>query len=834
MDQVVASARNATQAGKQFASSSTGQLARIEGLVTVSCLLVGVLVLCNSRRRHDGRALHRLLVWGAFLFNYPVISYTIGLMQSSSIHNELFVVWACFLLLLVGSADTMTAFNLDDKSQQTRLMLNQAIHIVYLLFLILYYKGQLRGTFRISLFLLWSLSVVRIGLRLKAYLSTNRSRGLMRDKQVVFHYTDTQPRNWEVDRHGRRNYDPTTMQEYVYLIDGKEVEKVQYGQHVIHVDNDAPETVEVNKVWQCEGKLLRSTTGGDGQGGAARRRDLCLSFALFRKLLLRFAPDHVGPFLFPMQDDKSWDFVVKGLLADDNDLDRAYRVVETELGFLFDFFYARYPSIKDSLAPDLVVYAAILATSLFTLFSPDLLRYHRRPLPGPGDGNDASDIIIHGFNLDLLVTRLVIVWYIFLESYQFLAFIFSDWHKVKMLCRYVRNKSWHRTVMEVPLKVLCHFTVTRYWKGTIEQFFLLDNIRPHWIKTFFSRFSLKAEALDACLMTHSIPLPSEVSHAVLRELKKCEGGKITDGRMWLYRMDIIDLNLDRVLSGNTHAPYILKWHIATSICDYGLSMEDTAIRNDIELQKNREIAMKLSGYCAYLLALQPEVVQESTYRSISIVHGTLQNARDFLGLCKSPEAMYNELIKLGRLKISKEQEMEQKTREIMSSSDSTENKYKKIDELESEIRTGPVIDFSYLSAGAHVAVYLIDRIVDARDRWRVLAAFWANLMLYIAPSDRAAAHASRMATGGEFITLIWALLTAAHIVEPLPFVDGGGNTGLHIMLEKEKEKEKEKEEKYKEDKERRRSDKKKRHKHKQGEAHGEKEEAQAQAGPALV
>lgn len=204
------------------------------------------------------------------------------------------------------------------------------------------------------------------------------------------------------------------------------------------------------------------------------------------------------------------------------------------LGFLFDFFYARYPSIKDTLAPDLAVYIVILATSLFTLFSPDLLRY------------------------------------------QFLAFIFSDWHKVKMLCRYVRNESWHKAFMEVPLKVLCHFTVTRYWKGTIGQYFILDNIQPHWVKTFLSWFSLEAQALDSSLMTRSVRLMPVVRDAVLRELKNCDG-KITDGRMWMYRTGIIDLNLDRdVLLGHTYARYILTWHIATSICDYGLSMDTTA------------------------------------------------------------------------------------------------------------------------------------------------------------------------------------------------------------------------------------------------------------------
>ena len=81
----IANVRNATRAAKEFASSSAGQLARIEGLVTVGCLLVGILVLSNSRRRHESHGLARLIVWGAFMFNYPVISYTICLMQSSSI-----------------------------------------------------------------------------------------------------------------------------------------------------------------------------------------------------------------------------------------------------------------------------------------------------------------------------------------------------------------------------------------------------------------------------------------------------------------------------------------------------------------------------------------------------------------------------------------------------------------------------------------------------------------------------------------------------------------------------------------------------------------------------
>ncbi|XP_020156842.1 uncharacterized protein [Aegilops tauschii subsp. strangulata] len=769
--------RNATQAAKGFASSSAGQLARIEGLVTVACILVGILVVSNSRRRHDGRFMARLVVWGAFMFNFPVISYTIGLMQSSSIRNELFVVWACFLLLLLGSADTMTAFSFNDSSQQTRSMMNQALHVVYLLFLILYYKGQLRGSFLVILFLLWCLSVVRLGLRCKAYRSTCRSRGLIRENQVMFEYMKYEPLNSPGIQGGV--YNAETMEGYIYLVDGKEVKKVQYGEEVIRVSYrepetvvdvpgidtapdiagaetgdahqlrvDAEKTVDVARIWQCKGKLLQY--GGDK--GASRRRDLCLSFALFRILRLRFAVDHVGNIFFPFQSDKCRDFVVKGLLSDDEDLDRAFRVVEAELGFLFDFFYARYPSIKDTLAPDLIVYAAILATSIFTLFSPDLLKYQPTGV--------SANIFIHGFNLDLLVTRLVIVWYILLESYQFLSlFIFSDWHKVKMLCRYVRKESWHMALVEIPLKVLCYFTFSKYWKGSIGQYFILDNAHPHPVKSFLSWISL--EALDSSLMTKSISLPLDVREAVLRQLKAI-AGKVTDGRMWLYEMGIVDLDLDRdCLLGHTYARYIMTWHIATSICSYGkevaelnarkqaaeliASKQENASKEAVELMKNHAVATKLSGYCAYLMAFKPDLVPDSTYTSLSMARGTLHNAREFLGKCKSNKEKYDKLIALG-----------------------------KIQSTNHEVR--------FLSEGARIAVYLVEKIKTEEERWRVLATFWANMMLWIGSSDRAVAHATSMATGGEFITLIWALLTHAYVVDKLQ--ENGGNSGLHMQLNK--------------------------------------------------
>ena len=127
-------------------------------------------------------------------------------------------------------------------------------------------------------------------------------------------------------------------------------------------------------------------------------------------------------------------------------------------------------------------------------------------------------------------------------------------------------------------------------------------------------------------MTCSISLPLEVREAVLRQLKDING-KITDGRMWLYEMGAIDLDLDRsCMHGHTYARYILTWHIATSICDYDYDNMDLSCMDDPsreELMKNHGIATKLSGYCAYLLAFQPDLVPDSTYTSLSLAHDTL-------------------------------------------------------------------------------------------------------------------------------------------------------------------------------------------------------------------
>nr|CAB3486425.1 unnamed protein product [Digitaria exilis] len=52
--------------------------------------------------------------------------------------------------------------------------------------------------------------------------------------------------------------------------------------------------------------------------------------------------------------------------------------------------------------------------------------------------------------------------------------------------------------------------------------------------------------------------------------------------------------------------------------------------------------------------------------------------------------------------------------------------------------------------------------------WKVLADFWAEMLIYVTPSENVKEHIEALTNGGEFITHWWALLTHAGILERPP------------------------------------------------------------------
>ncbi|RLN23388.1 uncharacterized protein C2845_PM07G03540 [Panicum miliaceum] len=663
------SVRNATRAATAWVASPVGRLACIEALVTISCCLLAVLVLLGSGLRASSRVTFRLAVWSALMLSYPAVSYTIGLMQSASFRNELIVAWGCFLLLLLGCADGIAAYSLNDSDQQARTVLNQGLQVVYVLVLLISYVGAQPLHLKVLLFLLWALSAAKLVMRVRSSILAGRDSVLTVENKLIADYMSNKEH-----MEGGRNYDATTMKGYKYVVAGEADRPI---------DPSDDDIVTVEKVWQCQGILLSS----DVDAAARRRKDICLSFAMFKLLRRRLGG-------FPLTEarlNKTRDFVKVGLLAG-KEHERMYRVIEVELGFLFDFYYARYRSPKETLIPDALLFAAVVAASLGTLFSPAVLDY--RP---------SSKAVAAGY--DIWLTRTVIALFLVLESFQFLMLVFSDWHKVKMLCRYVRDKSWHnRPVLQRMLRLMCQRKGV--WRLPL----------PGWIMGFLIRSR----------MTRHRKLPEEVKRSIYVFLKN----GLTRVRYGEYTLEkngvrgVLRLSARPTqLPATSAAERILVWHIATQVCDL---MSQSQLANEpsgSHVRKEHLVAATLSAYCAYLVSSAPELLQEHSYDTRLLLEGVQSEARGALKGCRSRDHICS-----------------------------------KLDEVPAE---PPSVHRYILAEGKRLGEILHGRV----SKWELLAELWVELLLSVAPSDNVNGHVQKLADGGELITHLWALLTHAGVVE---------------------------------------------------------------------
>ncbi|KAF8754874.1 hypothetical protein HU200_011412 [Digitaria exilis] len=404
MQQQHFSVRNATRAAVNWAATPVGRLVRVEVLVTLSCALLTLLVFLASGRRYSRNAAFRAVVWSALMLSYPAVSYTIGLMQSTSFHNDLMVVWACFLL---GCADGIAACSVDDSDQQARLLFNQAAQVIYVFLLLLSYAGSLVLELKILLFVFWVLTVAKLGLRLQRLLSVGRDRALTVDNGLITKYMEHE---YELSV-WPTNHDDNRKKSYRYVVTGEENLQDEHGEFKLIGTHEESDIVTVNDVFRHSESF-----------------SLFVSFALFKLLRRRLTgnPQYelhesrvhkVRTFFCELLDDNDGDQrIIIIRRRRDNNNHKMYRIIEAELGFLFDFFYSRYPSHKQSLIPETIVFATAAALSMSSLFSSTLMHY----------GASSNSVLIIATKFDIWLARLVIFMFLILEAFQYLSLVLSD------------------------------------------------------------------------------------------------------------------------------------------------------------------------------------------------------------------------------------------------------------------------------------------------------------------------------------------------------------------------------------------------------------------------
>ncbi|RLN33324.1 hypothetical protein C2845_PM03G18160 [Panicum miliaceum] len=478
---------------------------------------------------------------------------------------------------------------------------------------------------------------------------------------------------------------------------------------------------------------------------SSEQRDVCLSFSLFILLRRRF----FGFACAESSQQKTHDFVFKGLLAKNEggpvDYNRAFKMIEVELAFMYDFFFTKRPAIyygtwmiSSVLSFVLIIVAPVIAVAAVT---------HDRRLAHVRNWSPVATTT----TADRIITVVILACIVLLELVQTLHYWTTIWGRVYVACHqtvgrrhdealpkyatrigenffqicvHVLNKYYYR----FPLKSKC------YWQKKIGQYSLLESSGRS--RPYFSRCSLVKPV-------KLIELPAEVTEALGLSLERTQGF-LTNGEssllsngagdlLWACRQeDMIHPAADSGTSSSQKKEklqvfVLLTWHIATGYCEgkYLCSSVGGALK-----KKHHLVATTLSKYCAYLVVSAPKLLPGHHIDTRLVFEAVAREAAT--GFLQSDEKDNNDEAMGSGLPESKSRETAEPKEKI----------------FDKGVRLGKQL------AGMEEGI-----------RWKVLVDFWAEMLLYLAPSDNVKEHVECLTNGGELITHLWALLTHAGILE---------------------------------------------------------------------
>ncbi|KAL9239834.1 hypothetical protein vseg_014117 [Gypsophila vaccaria] len=702
------------------------QLLTVELMMVVAAVM-SCIMLFGSLRKSTSNAFFQNLMRANVVLTPMVISYGVGLM--TNLQFDLFAIWGIILLVGMASFGTISAFNLEDNESAMAAWLQGTLKCSYLFGMLLRYDGK-----KIPSHLWWSLEILSIFLFFRVtdrvyslvYASkTNLVKGVGSKVEIVAEYMDWDTKK-TLQAEEEEEGNPKTMDGYRYLVNMKHLRNKEpsYSPPCYHrnFEKEMEDIVTVQDIWQCQGELL-SSNGGDSDG---RLKDTCLSFALFWMLLRRY----IG---YPLAEvsslkGKTWKFVRHGLIPEisPETSERAFRVIEQELSFLYDYFYTKNFAVCSS--GTWFMFMRVLFMLAFLMVAELILRNHKPSVLLEISG------LLSPIKTDVIITRVVIYAMLSFELIVTTHYVLiMQWSRVEWVCTYVqkklwRSQSWKDICLRWAIEYICRFPSNGIlkWKREIDQYSLLRShdyiTRLYYLSYFILPLDMPKRGQKA---SKSVPFSMNLKIAVLSSLYT-NGRQLTNGRTSSRKYGL-ETDLHWALNLETHTQTILVWHIATSFCELNhLNRYPRNLRSEY-----LSVATSLSEYCAYLVAFVPELLPDQTNTTFKIINYVISEANTMFHGCSSMESKYVKM--------------------MMTMTDQRQS------------AEDPILE-----KGIWLGKSLVSRMcTDESDEalWEMFGEFWAELLLYLAPSDDADSHIKHLANGGQLITHLWTLLTHAGILK---------------------------------------------------------------------
>ncbi|XP_059065342.1 uncharacterized protein LOC131857174 [Cryptomeria japonica] len=381
--------------------------------------------------------------------------------------------------------------------------------------------------------------------------------------------------------------------------------------------------------------------------------------------------------------------------------EKVFGIIEMELKFMYDVLFSKSGSTAFSMCG----IALRLLNTCFLAVAAYLVFFQLTKKPA-----------------HKTVTFVIISVALAVEIIQLCRIALSDWTMVYLICAHIKDFSrpkgggWYTVQMiNFLMNLLGHVRKLwkKYWKNKINQYSITD-ARGESLRFMLQRAksnsfcrSLVPLYLRVCHMNE------EDSQNELNSLKsfifEIVKDKCTPEQdIKICRDRIYDPD-EYLISKSFEVPQeqeeiqledtILAWHIATSICE---------ARDQAKDLQQFKVAIMLSRYFVYLLLVHPNILP--LHADIAVLS----------------------FIDLQVAIIEKPKDVSSWSIDMTANASGNDNLRR--------------------------SIHLADLLMKRSERWDIMAHYWGELLIYVAAYNKAPLHAECIASGGEFISQVWALL----------------------------------------------------------------------------
>ncbi|CAN6209151.1 unnamed protein product [Urochloa humidicola] len=396
--------------------SPRGTVLRIEALALVAIVLSLFLAAFGSCRRWSNRWIIQKGFLAAQVLTLSLGTYSIGLMQSSSVKSEMYPIWAVSLLTLLGCVDPVTTYiGLDYKGPLLKMIFQVCLYCGYVMLMSV---PTMSGGNLLAIGVLSAITFIKGCHRSMAFVLPSRT--------------------WE----------------QLEGLDSREPDALAGDGEGLMVHLPIP---RVKRTWDRVATWDSKTTISDirsscnhmlGEpwlGVTAKDKevleDVCLGYSLSLLLRRRF----LGLDTSREMDGKRRKFEVFVRAGRDIDYKRTLKAIEIELAFLYEVLFTsneflHFYEAKTSSLWALVSFICICFVGVAATIIP------ASTTTGPGAGTGSSVVVVGTTATDLVMTLAILVSLALVQFVQLIQCWASNWARVAFACEYAATRPRRRVV----------------------------------------------------------------------------------------------------------------------------------------------------------------------------------------------------------------------------------------------------------------------------------------------------------------------------------------------------------------------------------------------------